>query len=322
MRDLFALAFGTGLALSTGLSQAAAVAALPADGTLAYVQTTAHACMLGLWDSKDGKARTLAASLECPKAVGVTSHGKVLVLFDASDIRLFDLGSGKLGDPMPLPSDAPTKNLDTDALLAGYTPGGVLLLQLSGVNPDSSSERTLYQRKGDAWVVAEHQHCGSFTTVCPFKQTFEAKPLSGIFGDAPGQIWNDALAGDPYVTKREPASVTVSNSEALNDEGDTIGTAAGDVSLNNSIVFRVHDRYSTLFFGAQSGEDGGGTLTFGLRLVTPDKQTLTITDEQFDATIVGHHLLFYGFFDAGTRLYDLGDGKVVLDRLIAAGWLY
>jgi hypothetical protein len=74
-------------------------------------------------------------------------------------------------------------------------------------------------------------------------------------------------------------------------------------------------------FGEESGEDTDGTYTFQLRLITPDNQTVDITHDQFDATVVGHYLLFYGFFRSGTRLYDVTDGKVVLDKLTVVGWL-
>jgi len=311
------------VALAPLLAQADAVAPLPADGSLAYVQQTDHGCVAGLWDSKAPDARKTAATAECPQQVSLTSQGRVLVMVGDAYVQTYDLASGKLGAPMPLPAEVPVqKTLDKEGLLAGYTPEGTLALQARWGHPYPNGyvDKYLYLRKGGAWVTAEHLRCTSYDDPCPFKHAFEAKPLTGIWGQAPGQIWNDALAGDPYVVKRVPEKFTV---QPLPEEydGSDDKPQQSYVRYNNSIVFRVYGRYSKLEFGAQPGEDSDAFHTFGVRLVAPDNRVLDITEDQFDAVIVGHYLLFYGFFDDGTKLYDAGNGQIVLDDLLDAAWL-
>lgn len=308
------------LALLALPAWADAVQPLPGDGRLVYLQQAGQGCVLKLWDSKDGKARMLAQLTECPANVAVASHEQTLALFDAADIRLFDLGAGKLGEPIALPGDVPENGRSYDAWLAGYTPEGVLALEVVMGEPDGI--RRLYLLKAGHWVQAEQRQCGYYEDSCPFKQAVDTRPLSGLYGKAPGQIWNDALLGDPYVVERIPEELDYTTfDEEGGPEGDARETVAENDLLKNSLVFRVYGRYTRLRFGVRAGEDTDGTYPTGLWLVTPDNLTLDITDGQFDAVIVGHYLLLYGAFDLGTRLYDLGNGKPVLDNMVLAGWL-
>lgn len=308
MKTAICAMFAT-LACSATPAWADTVAPLPADGRLVYLRQTAAGCDLRLWSSADGSDRVLTTLAECPKGIDVTSGGQALVLLDKADIRLFKLSDRTLGAPIALPPLAAPKGSDgVGSTQAGFTPDGKMALEMAADMPDDSEERFLFIRNGDGWTQVEHVACGRFGEGCEFKQKFESRAL----GDAaslndPSTIWNDALRGDPYVVRRIPET-----SETYSDLFD--GT--------NTLVFHVYGRYSKLMFREEPGEDTDGTYTFGLKLVTPDDQTLDITDDQFDATIVGHYLLFYGYFDAGTRLYDLGDGKVVLDKLSLAGWMY
>lgn len=36
---------------------------------------------------------------------------------------------------------------------------------------------------------------------------------------------------------------------------------------------------------------------------------------------MGRYLFYHGFFGDGVRLYDVGNGEVVLDKLATGGWL-
>lgn len=284
------------------------VAPLPADGRLVYLRQTAAGCDLRLWSSADGSGRGLTTLAECPKGIDVTSGGQALVLLDKADIRLFKLSDRTLGAPIALPQmDAPKGADGPGSSQAGYTPDGKLALQMAAMNNDDSEEFYLFIRTGDGWTPTEHVHCARLASDCEFKQKFESRPLGDAYSiNDPRQIWNAGLRGDPYVAQRIPET-----SEMHSDLFD--GT--------NTLVFHVYGRYSKLMFGEEPGEDTDGTYTFGLKLVTPDDKTLDITDEQFDATVVGHYLLFYGYFGEGTRLYDIGDGKVILDNITSVGWL-
>lgn len=317
--------WGAAFALLSALvwSDASAVAPLPAGGRLVYLRGAERDCTLGLWDSKDGNARTLAQMPECPANIAVADHDRTLVLFDQADIRLLGLEHGRLGPPIPLPSDVPEQGRSYDAWLAGYTPDGVLALGVLIGEPDGP--RRLYLLKAGAWVFTEQRQCGYYDDICPFKQKFESRPLSGLFGRAPGQIWEDSLLGDPYVVERIPKELAYTS---LDDGGgpggddETPKTPVASDSLKNALVFHVYGRYSKLRFGVQPGEDTDGTYPTGLQLVTPDDKTLDLADGQFDAVIVGHYMMFYGMNDEGDQLYDLGNGKVVLDRIRLAGWVF
>lgn len=294
---------------------------LPADGRLVYMQGSNQNCTLGLWDSRDGKARTLAQLAECPANLAVTNHDQTVVLVDAEDIRILDLAQGTLGSPIPLPQDVPEKGRSYDAWLAGYTPEGVLALEVVLNGP--GGDRRLYLRKDEAWVLTEQRQCGYYEDSCPFKQKVETRPLSGLFGQAPGQIWKDTLLGDPYVVERIPQSLAYTGHDDEGGASDDDGSATpqSDDPLKNSLVFKVYGRYSKLRFGVQPGEDTDGTYPTGLQLVTPDNKTHDLAEGQFDAVIVGHYMMIYGMNDEGDQLYDLGDGKLVLDKLTHAGWL-
>lgn len=312
------------LAYSAAPCRADTGAPLPADGRLAYVQKIDEGCVAGLWDTKTRKSLVQSPVAECPEQTSLTAHGRVLVLAGTAYVQTYELESGKAGAPIALPKDMPMDRLDKDSLLAGYTPDGVLALEAEWgtAAPRYTIIKHLYLRKGDAWVMAEEVQCHSDNDPCPFKQMFEAKALDVVFGQAVGQIWNEALAGDPYVVGRIPANVTTDHllQAGPDDESDNPETVDYD-GLNNAIVFKAYGRYSKLVFGAQAGEDTDGTYTFGMKLVTPDDRTTLITNNQFDAAIVGHYLLFRGFFEDGIRVYDLGNGEVVLDNLESAGWL-
>ncbi|HEY3858406.1 MAG TPA: hypothetical protein VGM47_02205 [Gammaproteobacteria bacterium] len=323
----FAKAFLGASLLVPGLGTAATVAPLPADGKLVYVQQANQSCTLDLWDSATAKSRTLAPSIECPKAVAVTSHEHMLVLFDQADIRLFDLDAGKLGAPIPLPSDVPPGYLDLSSWLAGYTQDGTLALELGVPSAHADTERRLYLRKDDSWEEAEHISCGYYQDSCPFKQKVAGRILDGTFGKVPGQIWNPAVAGDPYVVQRSPADIAFTpntDDEPPADPSDDAEPAAPQQvdPLPNTIVFRIDGRYAKVRFGAQAGEDTDGTYPTGLELVTPDQIAHKLTDGQFDAVIVGHYLLFYELSDHGAQLYDVGNGHLLLNQLLVAGWLY
>lgn len=283
-------------------------APLPADGQLVYLRQSAHGCDLKLWSSVDGSDRLLTALPECPKGINVTSGGQALVLLDKVDIRLFTLSDRTLGAPIALPQmDAPKGTDGAGSAQAGYTPDGRIALEMVADHPDDSQELFLFIRNGDTWTQEEHLHCGRFGADCGFKQKFESRPLGGVDSEAePDLIWSDALRGDPYVTQRIP---------------EMSETYSAIFDGTNTLVFHINGRDSKLSFYEESGEDTGDTGTFRLKLMTPDGRRLDITDEQFDATVVGHYLLFYGYFDEGTRLYDVGDGKVVLDHITSAGWL-
>lgn len=287
------------------------VAPLPADARVAYVQETGQGCVAGVWDSKAPEVHNAVTTAECPEQVSLTFHGRVLVLVGDNYVQTYDTQSGKLGEPMAMPTDIPWKTLDTESLRAGYTPDGVLALQAAWghPNPNSTVDRHLYLRQGKAWVTAEQLVCRSYEDPCPFKQSFDAQAIDMAFGEGPDEIWNDALRGDPYVTQRIPETIT---DQTAGYDGDP---------LHNTLVFHVYGRYSKLLFDTQAGDDTDGIYTFRLSLVTPDEQTQVIGDDQFNATIVGHYMMFAGFFGGGKRLYDLGDGKVVLDRLVKATWL-
>lgn len=287
------------------------VAPLPADGRLVYVQKADSGCVVGVWDSKVPEASHTVATAECPEHGSFTAQGRVLVLTGDDYVQVYDIQSGKLGEPMAMPTDIPKRSLDTENLLAGYTHDGVLALQAiwAHPSPNNTLDKHLYLRKGDAWVTAEALVCPNYDSPCPFKQAFEAKAPDMAFGSGPDEIWNDALRGDPYVVQRTPETITEQ-------------TAGYDgAPLRNSLVFHVYGRYSKLVFDTQVGDDTDGIYTFRLSLVTPDDRTWVIGDDQFNATIVGHYMLFDGFFGGGKRLYDLGDGKVVLGGLSLAGWL-
>lgn len=304
-------------------ANAATVAPLPAEGRLIYLQGSGRDCTLGSWDSKDGKAHTLAQLTECPANIAVAAHEQLLVLFDAADIRLYDLIHETLGPPILLPADVPAEGRSYDAWLAGYTPDGVLALGVALGEPDGP--RRLYLLKAGAWTLVEQRQCGYYEDSCPFKLKFESRPLSGLFGQAPGQIWEDSLLGDPYVAERIPRElVYTSMDEPPPDPGDGDAQQSTEDSdpLKNALVFHVYGRYSKLRFGVQPGEDVAGTYPAGLQLVTADEKTLDLADGQFDAVIVGHYLMFYGMNDEGDGLYDLGNGKQVLDKLSLAGWVY
>jgi hypothetical protein len=296
------------LALLALPAWADAVKPLPGDGRLVYLQQAAHGCVLKLWDSKDGSTRDLTALPECPKHIDVTSDGKSLMLLDKADIRVFDLANGTLGEPMALPAmETPKSAFGVGLARAGFTADGTQALEMVAGNKDDSQDNFLFLRTGGQWSQVERVHCDRMVPDCSFKQTFDGRPLGGVWGTTGAtEIWNDALRGDPYVVKRIP---------------ETSSTRTADFDGANTLVFHAYGRYSKLVFREESGEDTGGTYTFRLKLVTPDGKTLDITDAQFDATIVGHYLLFYGFFHQGTRLYDLGDGKVVLDGFSVVGWL-
>lgn len=309
-------------ALSPSLAMANTTAPLPADGMLVYLQGTDHDYTLGLWDSRDGSTTTLVELPECPANVAVADHDRTLVLMDAVDIRLLDLEHRRLGPPIPLPSDLPEKGRSYDAWLAGYTPDGVLALGVVLGEPDGA--RRLYLLKGGAWVLTEQRQCGYYEESCPFKQKFESRPLSGLFGRVPGQIWEDSLLGDPYVVERIPKELAYTSSDEEGGSGgddEAPNTVAASDPLKNTLVFRVYGRYSKLRFGVQPGEDTDGTYPAGMQLVTPDDKTHDLADGQFDAVIMGHYMMFYGMNDDGDQLYDLGDGKVVLDHIRSAGWV-
>jgi hypothetical protein len=288
-----------------GLALANGVAPLPTNGRLLYVQQLHGGCVAGLWDSQERKTLMKSAVTKCPQAVSLTAHARILVLIGDAGLQTFDLNSGRLGMLVPLPEGVPM-NLNTQALRAGYTPEGALALRVVAVNGDGSSEERLYLRKDAAWALAEQVHCPSPQNGCPFKQPFDSHALDNLSATGPDEIWNDALAGDPYVAKRIPGSVDLASFD-------------GSMRLNNTIVFRVGGRYTKLRFRAIG--NAGGVVTMGLELVPPDDRLLDITNVQFDATIKGRYLLFYPFFRGGTQLYDLGDGSVVLDQLTNAGWL-
>src|SRR5579885_375868 len=201
-------------------AQADAVKPLPADGRLAYVQSTPQGCVVGVWDSKAPDAHKPVAAAECPWQVSLTSQARVLVLVGEAYVQTYDLESGKLGTPLPMPAEVSgQKTLDKEGLLAGYTADGTLAREARWGHPypDNYVDKYLYLRKGDAWVTAEHLRCPSYDDPCPFKQSFETRPLSGVWGQGPDEIWNDVLAGDPYVVERIPEKFTV---QALPEEDD------------------------------------------------------------------------------------------------------
>jgi hypothetical protein len=311
------------VALVPVLAQADAVKPLPANGRLAYVRYADPGCVVGLWDSKTPDARKTVAAAECPKQVSLTAQGRVLVLVGEAYVQTYDLASGVLGAPMPLPAETAGETLDEGALLAAYTQDGILALQVRWFHryPANYWEKDLFLHQGDAWVAAERLKCSQYDEdPCPFKRPFHPKALDGTWGQGPGEIWNDALAGDPYVVKRIPDSVTT---EALDreEDGSDDEQPATYARFNNAIVFHVYGRYTKLEFGAEPGEDVDPLHTFSLRLVAPDNQVLDMTDGQFDAVIVGHYLVLDNLSDHGARLYDVGNGKLVLDDLIRADWL-
>lgn len=299
------------LACFTTPGRADTVAPLPADGRLVYVHPSAPGCELRLWSTADGSDRVLTTLPECPKGMDVTSGGRALVLLDKADIRLFTFSDGTLGAPIALPRmDAPKGTDGAGSTQAGYAPDGKMALEMVADHPDDSQELFLFIRNGDTWTQEEHIPCGRFGTDCGFKQTFDSHPIGDALNETdPRQVWSDGLRGDPYVVQRIPEMIT---EQTAGYDGEP---------LHNTLAFHVYGRYSKLVFDTQAGDDTDGIYTFRLSLVTPDERTLDITDDQFDAAVVGHYLLFYGYFDAGTRLYDLGDGKVVLGGLSLAGWL-
>ena len=296
------------LASSLATARADTVKPLPADGRLLYLHPSARGCELKLWSTTDGSDRVLATLPQCPEGMDVTSGGQALVLLDKADIRLFTFSDRTLGAPIALPRIEAPKGADAPgSARGGYTPDGRMALEMVADHPDDSQELFLFIRSGDSWTQEEHVPCDRFGTDCVFKQTFDSYPIGDALSETdPRQVWNDGLRGDPYVMKRIP---------------DTSETQTATFDGINTLVFHVYGRYSKLIFQEESGEDTDGTYTFGLKLVTPDGKTTAITHNQFDATIVGHYLLFHGYFGAGTRLYDLGDGKVVLDDLSVVGWL-
>lgn len=302
------LLFGVAASLVCGVVHADAVKPLPADGRLVYVRQVVQGCDLRLWDSRESSERILTTVPECPKGMDVTSSSQALVLLDRADIRVFKILEGKLGPRIALPQmDPPKGGGDVGSAQAGYTPDGRMALEMVADHPDDSQDMFLFIRNGDAWTQVEHVACGRFGPDCEFKQKFDSHPLGGpSSANDPSQIWNDALRGDPYVLKRVP---------------ETSETYSSDFDGINTLVFRVDGHDSKLAFYEEAGEDTGMTGTFRLNLTTPDGRRLDITDEQFDATVVGHYLLFYGYSDEGTRLYDVANGALVLDKLRSAGWL-
>lgn len=294
-----ALAFPT-VALASG------VAPLPTNGKLLYVQQRDGGCVAGLWDSKEGRMLSVSAVTQCPKAVSLTSHAHILVLIGDAGLQTFDFNSGQLGTPLPLPEGVPM-NLNTQALRAGYTPDGAMVLRVVVGNGDASSDERLYLRKDTTWTVVEKVHCPPYHNGCPFKQPFDSLGLDDLPWKGRDEIWSDALGGDPYVAKRIPKSVALARFD-------------GSMSENNAIVFRIDGRYTKLRYRA-IGDGSGGIVTMGLELEAPDSRIVGITNVQFDAMIRGRYLLFDPFFSGGRQLYDIGDGSVILDRLTNAGWL-
>lgn len=292
------------LALSV-VSPANGVTSISTNDKLLYVQQVDGGCVAGLWDSKDQITLMKSAVTKCPVAVSLTAHARILILIGDAGLQTFDVSNGRLGTLVPLPEGI-TINLNTEALRAGYTPDGALAFRVVAGNGDGSSDERLYLSQNAGWTVAEQVHCPSPQNGCPFKQPFDSRALDDWSGTGAGKIWNDALAGDPYVAKRVPRNVD-------------FAPPSESMRLNNSIVFRIDGHYTKLRFRAIGH---GGVMTMGLELEAPDGRVLDITNVQFDATIRGRYLLFYPFFRGGTQLYDLGDGRVVLDRLTDAGWLH
>jgi hypothetical protein len=292
----------------------ASAAKRPADGRLAYVQYLDKGCQVGVWDSKAKASRILGPLAECPAAVSVTSHERALVLIFANSIRLVDIEGGKIGDPIPMPADASTKARDDEASLAGYTADGTLALYLRDIKPDSSNISHLFLFKKGSWVTADERSCGQYDD-CTLSPAMQARQLDDIYGVGPNGLFNESLTNDPYVTHR---SIKDGRMDAGPDAEPNEDVYPTDVSL----TFHVDGRDSQVQFATAPGEDAGGVYTFGLKFALPDSRTLTVTPaEQYGAALVGHYLFYHGFFGDGVRLYDVGTGEVVLDKLSTGGWL-
>jgi hypothetical protein len=292
----------------------------PADGRVAYLQFAEHDCKLGVWDSKSRTSHIIGSLPACPDAVSVTSHEQVLVLIYPTDIRVVNLGDGKIGDPIRMPADAVTKGRDKEASLAGYTSDGALALRLFGMGPDNRDVSQVFLFKGNSWVKVDEKPCGDYSDECPPQPTINARELDDIYGLGPNGLFNESLTADPYVVRRSSwLDKAYANQSAEGDDEDV--PEEGQRQLHNSLAFHVYGRYTKLLFDTVPGEDTAGIYTFWLKLVLPDERTVMITSEQYGATLVGHYLLYYGFFGNGVKLYDVGNGEVVLDNLGTAGWL-
>ena len=299
-------------------SLGASAAPRPAEGRVAFLQFEDKGCQVGVWDSKTRTSRIVGAVPECPVAVSVTSHEQVLVLIYPSSIRLADLGSGKIGDAIPMPAEAISKARNDEASLAGYTADGTLALYVLDLKPDDSGIGRLFLFKKGVWEKAAERACGAYGK-CTLQPTIQARALEDSYGLGPNGLSNESLTADPYVLHR-----TIENlkPDPGGDSDDDEAPPEEETRPTHVIMsFRVDGKDSRLLFDTAPGEDTDGIYTFGLKLVLPDSRTLTITSDQFGSELVGHYLLFHGFFDDGERLYDVGTGEVVLDKLSTGGWL-
>jgi hypothetical protein len=288
----------------------------PADGRVAYLQIVDKGCTAGIWDSKSRTSRILGSLPACPETVSVTSHEQALVLIFPTSIRLIDLSTGKIGDAIPMPADAVTTSRDKEASLAGYTADGTLALSLHDINADNSGISQLFLFKDGVWKKAAERACIQYDK-CLLQPAIEARALDDVYGIGPNGLFNQSLTADPYVTHRSSVGVPRDPS-AEGDEAPPDEMKPTHVALS----FHVDGRDSQLLFDLVPGEDTDGFYTFGLKLVLPDARTITITaDDQYGAALVGHYLLYHGFFENGMRLYDVGNGDVILDQLSTGGWL-
>jgi hypothetical protein len=293
----------------------ASAAKRPADGRLAYVQYLDKGCQVGVWDSKTRDSRILGSLAECPAAVSVTSHERALVLMYRNAIRLVDLASGTVGELISMPADAPGKGLDMEESLAGYTADGTLAMRLRGSSRDMPSFVQLFLYKDGSWKKVAEKPCRDYDE-CAVQPAIEARPLDDIYGLGPNGLFDESLTGDPYVVRR---SARDARPDASADEGEP---DQHRMPTQVTLTFHVDGKDSKMVFNTIPGEDTDGIYTFGLKLKLPDSRVLTIVDsDQFGAALVGRYLLYHGFFGNGVRLYDVGTGEVVLDKLSTGGWL-
>ena len=293
----------------------ASAAPRPADGRLAYLQHADKGCVVGVWDSKSGASRIVGTLPDCPGAVSVTSHERILVLMYPNAVRLVDLASGTVGELIPMPADSPGKGLDMEESLAGYTADGTLAMRLRGSSRDVPSFVQLFLYKDGSWKKVTEKPCRDYDE-CAVQPAIEARPLDDIYGLGPNGLCDESQAGDPFVVRR---SAKDARPDASADEGEPDPQM---MPTRVTLTFHVDGKASQLIFNTVPGEDTDGIYTFGLRLKLPGSRVITIVDsDQFGAALVGHYLFYHGYFGNGVRLYDVGNGQVVLDKLETGGWL-
>lgn len=293
------------------------------QGKLIYTRESASGCDIMLWEMKSREYHQIISVPECPNNISVARHGQTVILLNASSLQVVELASDRAGDLIPAPQPklpkgygtrlSPTSPLQAFPSNAGYSSQGNLVVVMDVGGPASDDYYYVFVRIGSKWKQVERLYCGTYENpeTCRIKYKFGDRVARNPWGDNPTQIWSDGIKVNPYFLKR----VTLTP--------PSTGELAAMDGLKFGLVFDFGSSQSVLTYVSVPSPDVEGVIdTFDLELKLPNGKSVVLAPDQCSAAVMGHYLLYDDFSGSGLYLIDLADGKMILENIRHAGWIY